>query len=120
MRHFIAVITDQSGKAIDVQKITADIRAAAVHVLPYHFDSEFQAVAYRQQVALQNGLTIAPPAHGKRKPVKCWQTGEIFPSASAAARAYGVTTSAMTKHLRQPFVNRTVRNYTFEYVTDLT
>lgn len=122
MKYLAIVIRDENGKVIDVQNVrTLDAACsrsvvAAQSINPH---DEQAASAYLTTLRLVSGLPMAhsaPVTRSSRQRVRCFQTGEIFPSAAAAARSIGVTTSAMTKHLRNPASLKalTAAAYTFE------
>jgi hypothetical protein len=60
---------------------------------------------------LQFGNTLTRRA----QPVMCDQTGEIWPSARAAATAHGLTPSALSNHLARKAGFATVRGKTYKY-----
>lgn len=99
MTFFVIIALDPNGRPIATKTIETPDNAASVSAqMP--FGSMHAANAYEEQLRAVFGLPRIENKRGQRKRVKCWQTGEIFPSASAAAKRAGVSTSAVTKHLR--------------------
>lgn len=52
----------------------------------------------------------------RSKPVRCIETGELYPSVSEASRLHGITQPFMSNHLRRRTGFERVRGKTFEWV----
>lgn len=115
MNHFLLILKNATGQPCETRIIEAP--ASTAEIAPYVFSSADQIAAYRAQLNAFHGIaaptTAAPP---KRNRVKHFQTGEIFMSAAAAARSIGVSTSAITQHLRNPARHPYVKNQTFCWI----
>lgn len=105
MTEFIVVtFSDAAGRVIDVQTLKTRPGVKTAQITPTPFYDRKQAAEFERTLRAVSGLpatTVDRPTP-KRKRVLSHYTGEIFPSAAAAARSIGVTTSAMTMHLRNP------------------
>lgn len=49
------------------------------------------------------------------KPIRCVETGQIFPSINAAAQELGIPQGNLSKHLKYPQVFHTIKGYKFAY-----
>jgi len=49
--------------------------------------------------------------------VRCVETGEVYPSTSKAAEAFGCSPINLSRHLRYPQTYKTVKGHTFKYFT---
>lgn len=121
MKYFVALISDQNGRPIGTATISHDDRAGSVAVMPTPFTTDAAAAAYRQQLAKHYGLPTGRHDSGaqtgsKRQRVKHMMSGEIFPSAAAAARSIGCSTTMMVRHLRHSYTTRDIRGQTFVYI----
>lgn len=101
MPHFVYRL----GNRFDI--VTADT------IFPHALDTRQAAQAYKEQLERHYAL---PPSRKPTKRVKCWQTGDIYPSAAAAAKAFGVSRSAMSQHLKDPAQYPYIRNCTFSRI----
>lgn len=122
MKYLTITIRDMTGKVIDIQNIKTLDAADPCNISAGGFTNERAASEYLAALRVIYGLPTAhsaPSTRSSRQRVRCFQTGQVFPSAAAAARAIGVTTSAMTKHLRNPASLKTLTPalYTFERIT---
>lgn len=119
MKYLTITIRDETGKVIDIQNIETLDAACPSEISAGAFANERQASEYLANLRAIYGLPPAqaqqPAKTGKRKRVVCCQTGTVYPTAAAAARAYGVSTSAMTMHLRHPEKHGFIKGWhTFE------
>lgn len=119
MKYLTIVIRDDTGKVIDVQNIrTLDAACsrsvmAAQSINPH---DERAASEYLTMLRTVSGLPAphsAPSMRSSGKRVKCHSTGEIFPSAAAAARSAGCSTSYMVRRIGQ---RADVKGSNYEYV----
>lgn len=119
MKHFVYTINDNNNRPIEIRTVIVPNHTGSITVSPVAYDMENAAKAYKSQLEQIYGISQQPHrTPPKRKRVKSWKTGEIFPSAAAAARNVGVTTSAMTAHLRNPSKSRSVKNATFCWIDE--
>lgn len=105
MNEFIVVtFVDAARRVIDVQTLKARSDIKSAQIMPTRFCDRKQAAEFERTIRAVSGLPVATVDRPtpKRKRVLSHYTGEIFPSAAAAARSIGVSTSAMTMHLRDP------------------
>lgn len=124
MNKFIVVtFADANGRVIDIQTLKTSIDVTNLQITPGLFTDRKQATDFEHTLRIVSGLPTATAPHSgpltrsKRKRVLSHHTGEIFPSAAAAARSIGVTTSAMTKHLRDPASLKELKTiYRFERI----
>lgn len=75
--------------------------------------------AYREQMRLINVHSPVCNRKGfyidaKKQRVECIETGELFENAAAAARAHGVSHSALTNHLNRRAGHKTVKGRTYK------
>jgi hypothetical protein len=105
MKHFICVLKSTTNdKPIEMRLITAASNIGSIEIAPYNFTDEKSARAYLVQLEQHAGIfntTQQRSPDKKRKSVKNVSSGQIFPSASAAAKSVGVSTSYMTHQLRK-------------------
>lgn len=114
MHHFILVVTNSRNEPIDVRIIDTPVNAAGAQILPHSFNgNRTSADAYREQLLAHYGLTI-PATQTGRERVSNVTTGETFKSAAEAARSIGVSTSAVTRHMRDYAMYPHVRGYVFQ------
>lgn len=115
MKYLTITIADDTGRVVDIHNIkTPDI--STPHVQTNHFTDERAASEYLAGLRVIYGLTAphsAPSTRSSGKRVKCHSTGEIFPSAAAAARSAGCSTSYMVRRIGQ---RADVKGSNYEYV----
>lgn len=106
MKHFVYVTST-----------TARIIAADTmpQIMPYTFDRKADAEAYRRQLEAHYGFppTIdLPKRPGRSRPRLMVYPGEtIYESAAAAAKALGVSASAISQHVNNPYKYQSVKGY---------
>lgn len=118
MKYLTIMIRDAAGNVIDIQNIKT-VDAATSNVTgaeSINSYNEQAAIDYLNILRTVSGLPTAhsaPSKRSSRKRVKCWMTGEIFPSAAAAARSAGCSTSYMVRRIAQ---RGDVKGANYEYV----
>jgi hypothetical protein len=70
----------------------------------------------RTKPHVPNGLTTTKPSRTHARGVQCVETGEVFPSIVAAAKAHGVKPSNLSDHLKGR--GYTVGGRKYEYAPD--
>lgn len=118
MHSFVMVLSNANGRIFDVRIVDAPDNVMSAVFVPTVF-TPADAANYRRQLLADQGINLAQQPSSVRLRVKCWQTGEVFKSAAAAARAIGVSASAVKQHLHDPEARSNVRGYTFSYADEV-
>lgn len=107
MPHFVYV----AGRTVRM------IEAPAMpQIMPYEFPTKDAAELYRRQVEAHYGFGPTEPLPSARKAryrVKDCQSGTIYETAAELAKELGVSRSAISQHLNEPFRYRTIKGRWF-------
>lgn len=121
MPYFVCLFRDASGAIRDAAVVGSTYgTVTAIAAVSEPIESAPDAAAMERQLREQYRLPArVAETLNKKKPrrrVKCWQTGVIFNSASAAAAWLGVAPTMMTRHLNHPQKLGHIKGHTFEKV----
>lgn len=118
MKHFIIALKTNTGKIAEVRMLSTTAAITDADILPYSFTDADVARAYVVQLEQHNGIfsiaqrQAAPP---KRKSVKNVSSGELFASATRAAKSIGVSGSYMVRELKRGQGTANVKGSVFAY-----
>lgn len=117
MRYFLCLISHEpNGRPVEIAVLPSHTNAANIAMLPTAFNDASEAHRQREQLETLFGIPKRENAPtGRKQRVRCDDTGIVYESAAAAARAHHVSRSAVTQHLRHPLKYRSVSGVRFSY-----
>lgn len=123
MKHFIALLKSPNGKPVEIRLISAADNIASIELLPHVMNNDTDAAAYKLQLEQFNGIFSMAQARKpstKRKSVKDVSTGQIFPSATAAAASVSVSASFMVRSLKAGNGHTNIKGHVFAWLETAT